>query len=345
MRKILMFLFVIIIGFGGFAAWWMLYWVNPQEIVSRAFENLAATKSVKTARVSVYWDARHASGQGYVFQKWLSYAGSLDVADPTAPKAQGVIGISSDPAGEDFQTADAILLGDRAYIRLRDDASEEIRTWFRDAERAKAIRGVPVEEEEDEAASWYAFSLAPLLKKGGLDGWLASGSGADVREALTAAGIGTWAIAGPSKMSRIDDRQTLTVTLRPSADAVNAGLIGVIHAWRKRSPSGVEFDWASRSSIAAANGEWSAIIDVSSRTVREIQGTWPLLSEEGKIVGHATAAFVFDGVGASVKVAEPTPYVDLTSAIVERGPSTFTPSSARATSTSEGAAEEADMAE
>ena len=357
MRKFFVGLLFLFIGAGAFAAFWLLFWVNPQEVVSTALVNLAKTKTVQNVRVSVFWDLRHPSGQGYVFQKWMSYAGSLDVTDPTHPKAQGVIGYTLDPTGKNFQTSDVNLLQNAVYFRLGDDASPELSTWFADAASrvskaavAATTTGSPGTEGSATVPSstfaenatttsatstasvskaWYAFQRSTLMKKAGVASWIGKGTGADVRTALLSAQVGSWAVAGPAKTAVVAKRTIMTVALRPQASAVEAGLISLIHAWMKRDPTGPEFDWASRSAAGISKGKWVAVIDTTTRTIQELQGTYLLINENGELAGHVTVDVTFEGMNAPVSVKVPVESIDLTSMIEEKGPTTFAPSGER----------------
>jgi hypothetical protein len=328
MRRFLIIVAFLALGFGAFGAWWVFFWVNPQEVLSQSLQNLAKAKTVQSFRASVSWDLQPQAGEGFVFQKWLSCAVSLDATDPTKPKADGVIGYTIDPSGQDFHTADAVLASDRAFIRLREDAGRDLKDWFDSARREAASVSTSTSATSTEPA-WFSFDRSALLAKAGVGSWTAAGKGADVRAALLGAGAGSWAAAGPAKTSIVNGRRTMEITLRPNANAINAGLVALIQAWRKRGPTGAEFDWASRAAAAASRGTWTATIDVPTRTLTDVRGRIPILSDSGEIVGRISVEFAFDGFNAPVSVKPPSTSIDLTSAIIEKAPTTFTPSKVR----------------
>jgi hypothetical protein len=326
MRRFLIVLAFLALGFGAFAAWWVFFWVNPQEVLSQSLQNFAKTRTAQSFRASVSWDLRHSSGEGYVFQKWLSCAVSLDASDPTKPKADGVIGYTTDPGGEDFHTANAILSSDRIYVRLREDAGQDLKGWF-DAERLQTASTSTSASSTEPA--WYAFDRSALFAKAGIGSWTAAGSGADVRTALLGAGVGSWAVAGPSKTYTEGGRGLMDVQLRLNENAIGTGLSTLLQAWRKRKATGADFAWASLAAADVAKGTWKATIDVQSRTFRTIQGTFPMLSDDGTVNGRVTVNLAFDGLDDPVAVKAPASSIDLTSAIVEKAPTTFSPSKAR----------------
>ncbi len=354
MRRFLIVLGFLALGFGAFAAWWIFFWVNPQEVLSQSLQNLASAKTAQSFRASVSWDLRSPSG-GAVFQKWLSCSVALDASDPTKPKAAGLIGYTEDPSGQDFHTADAVLAADRVYVRLHEDAGADLLGWFSDAgQRASgradertdsgsqpsALSPQPISTTSTSATStepaWFSFDRAALLTKAGIGSWTAAGSGADVHTALINAGVGSWVVAGPSKTYVSGNARLMDVQLRLNENAIATGLSTLIQPWRKRSATGAEFAWASLAAADASKGTWTATIDVRTRRFREIQGTFPMLSGDGIETGRATVDFIFDGWNAPVSIKPPSSSIDLTSAIVEKAPSTFSPSKTRPTTMPQG---------
>jgi hypothetical protein len=328
MRRFLFFLAVAAFGFGAFAVWWAAYWASPRRVVAGALENLVKMKSAGSVRAGLSWDLRHSSGQGFVFQKKLSYAGSLDLSDPTAPMGEGAVGYSVDPSGSAIQTADIVLSADRVYVRLGEHADEEMKMWFGEAEKSFGAKTSSTADSPE--ASWYSFARDPLLENAGFESWKAEGKASEIRSALAASDAGGWATAGPAKIATTGGRQVLRVYLKPNAEVIQTALADLVRAWRKRTPTGPDFDWAARSANAVAKGSWTAEIDIGTRTFRWIAGTWPLLGADGSTIGHANFLVDLAGIGARVGVRSPEPSIDLTEAIIEKTPSSFTPAGDRA---------------
>jgi hypothetical protein len=95
-----------------------------------------------------------------------------------------------------------------------------------------------------------------------------------------------------------------------------------------RDPDAVEIDWADRAAKGVADGDWYAEIDTKTKQFTLIQGDWPLM-DEGKEYGRATIVVRLSGIGGDASINAPEDAVDLTEAIDDAGPGSFTPAEDR----------------
>jgi hypothetical protein len=318
MRRVIFILSFLVIA--GFGAWWAFFRVTPERALAIAFGKLGNAGTVQSARANVYWDVKDRSGQGFVLDKWLSFNGSLDLEDPSRIRGAGVIwyGVTANP--DDFQSADAVLTGDRAAFRLR-DADEEIERWF--AEHS----GTSTKDQ------WFDFDRDTLLKSKGLSSWVAGGSGSGVRRAFEGADPAAMAVlSGVPRLYERDGRRLMEVKIDASAaeDQIERALIALTAAWFGRDPTDRQIDWARLAAQGAALGTWYVTVDLDSGEFRKIQGSWPFLDDAGEIAGHAVAEIEFSGFGWDVAISAPDQAIDLTPALGADAPGTFAPAGERA---------------
>lgn len=308
---------LVLLGLIGAAVWWFFIRVTPERALRSAFRNLPRIQTVKVMQASTYWDLLASSGQGFVLDTWLSYAGSLDVRDPTHARAKGVIGYSETGSKEDFQTADVVLTDAYVSFKLRNAGASTI-SWLADAASTST---------ED---TWFQFKRNVLFEEEGLASFIAVGDGIDVRRALESIEPETW--ARPSSANTYvaqDGSRRMDMTLQLNEDAIRTDILSFSSAWFLRDPEPEYVDWASRTAAGLARGQWYATIDLKTKQFRKVRGYWPLVRNHGNIVGHVTVELEMSRFNQAFDINDPEGAIDVTASIDERDLPTFTPAGER----------------
>lgn len=322
MRRFLIFAIGLVIVVTGIYAWWLLR-PTPEKVLAQALEHLASDTSVQQLQGVLYWDLIDPSGQGYVLDTWLSYAGSLNVADPTHPQADGKAVYSASTRSEDYQTADVVLTKDQIAFQLR-ETNDGLRAWVK--ERA------PTSTDD----AWFSLGRDAVLQKEGYDEWVSIGNGTDIRNALLDLGASAWASLGSVSEEMDAGTRVLRVELLPNERAIEQGLVSLLAAWKLKNPDREDLAWAARSARGIASGKWNADIDLQTKRFHRLAASWPLVDDAGRTVGHVTLNLSFRGFGGTGETSEvPEGALDLTSTITTTRPSSFSPASERVIETIE----------
>lgn len=316
MKRLIVFL-VFLLAVGGGLLWYFVFRLTPEKALQKALQNLSAAQTVQTMQASVYWDLRSPSGQGFVLDKWLSFAGSVDLKDLTRPKISGVAGYSRTGRGDDFQSLDIVVVPDRAAFRLR-----EVSTGTEEYVRTMAATTT--------ADRWFFFDRDTLLDKSGNATLRSIGNGSDIRAALKASDVPFAAIlSGAATESVENGRSVIRMPVRVRSSSLEGILLSLTGAWQLRNPNPSEVSWVKRSAAGASQGTWHVSIDRNARTFRTVQATWPLVDDNGRETGHVTVDLAFGGWEQPLSISVPADAVDLTGRIVQTGLRTFSPAEIR----------------
>lgn len=314
MRRIVFLLvFIILIGAG---VWYFFLRLTPEKALQAAFVNLSRVQTVQNVQGTLFWVLQEPGDGGVVLDKWLSFAGSLDLRDPSLVQAIGTIGLSETGSEEDFQSADVVLSEERVAFKLQ-EVDEGLEQWFAESS------GTSTEDR------WFDFNRNILFEKKLSPNWVSVGDGKDVRRAIQGVELETWAVPGTTNVREMEGRQVMEMKLRMQERAIERGFISLIAAWFLRDPNDTEIDWASRTVKGIVKGDWYVTIDVETKQFRKIQGTWPLLNEEAREIGRVTTEIWMSGFNKSISIQAPEDAVDVTESIDDTRPGTFTPAEER----------------
>lgn len=317
MRRLVVFLGIALIALGaGF--WWYYLRPTPEKVLDRAFTNFVQAKSIGAVSGSAFWDTRDPSGRGFVLDRWISYSGSLDLNDMTRPRMSGIIGVSKQASGEDFQTADAVLTDSMFAFKGR-EVGASFQEWIDEIAASST------------AGSWVSVDRDLMLSKYGFSKWISIGKGKDLRAVQEEVDARGWAMSLTESLKARDegDRAVYDINFRFSEPSLESVFVSFLAAWKLGAPDGNELLLLKRAAAGASLGEWFATIDAKTNAFQRIQGRFQLLDSDMKEIGHVNVDVKFDGWNRSISVKAPEQSIDVSANL--RGPErrSFTPSSER----------------